>query len=161
MSDKTKGWIYVFIQFLLFGIIIMSARIERKYSDTPHSKVAAYIGLGLTIIGVILFITSLISFRQRITPNPVPKETYKLQTTGLYAIVRHPIYFSVLVIFTGIPIHLNAYVSLVWVLILFMFFIKKTSLEEGYLLQKFPEYKDYQTMTKKLIPFIYVILLYW
>ena len=161
MSDKAKGWIYVLIQFLLMGIIIMSARSERKFSSAPHSKTAAYIGLGITIVGVILLIWSVISFRQRITPNPVPKETYRLRTTGLYAFIRHPIYFSLLVMFTGIPVHLMAYASLIWVIILFLFFNKKASLEEGYLLQKFPEYRDYQEKTKKLIPFVFVILLYW
>jgi protein-S-isoprenylcysteine O-methyltransferase Ste14 len=137
---------------------VFSSRYERKYFNFSHSKTAAYIGLGLTIIGVLLFIASLISFRQRITPNPVPKESYKLQTTGLYSIVRHPIYFSLLVMFTGVPIHLNAYISLLWVVVLFLFFMKKAGIEEGYLLQKFPEYKEYQSKVKRLIPFVYIIL---
>jgi protein-S-isoprenylcysteine O-methyltransferase Ste14 len=91
----------------------------------------------------------------------VPKETYSLRKTGLYSIVRHPIYFSLLVLFLGITIHLNAYISMIWIGVLFLFFIKKANIEEDYLLQKFPEYREYQLKTKKLIPFVYIILLYW
>jgi protein-S-isoprenylcysteine O-methyltransferase Ste14 len=155
MSDKAKGWVYVLVQFLLFFIIIYSVRLESKYGLGDHSKAAAYAGLIIAITGALLLIASFINFGQRITANPVPLERYKLKTTGLYAIVRHPIYFSLLVMFIGIVIHLNAYVSLFWIVILFLFFVKKSKMEEEFLLQKFPEYREYQSKTKRLIPFIF------
>ncbi|MCI0450638.1 MAG: hypothetical protein L0Y79_12805 [Chlorobi bacterium] len=49
MSDKAKGWVYVLIQFLLFAIIILSSRLERKYFNVFHSRTIAYISIGLIV----------------------------------------------------------------------------------------------------------------
>jgi len=155
MSDKAKGWVYVLIQGFLFVVIVFSSAFERKYLIHPYNKFISYIGIVLVFTGVLLFLTALINFGQKITPNPVPKETYELRTTGLYSIVRHPMYFSFLILFTGAPLYFNAYFSLVWIIMLFIFFVSKTKLEERYLSEKFPEYKQYQLTTKRLIPSVY------
>ena len=155
MNDKAKGWVYVLIQGLLFVTIVFSSVFERKYLSHPNNKIISYIGIVLVFSGVLLFLTALINFGQKITPNPVPKETYELRTTGLYSTVRHPMYFSFLILFTGVVLYFQAYFSFVWIILLLLFFINKIQLEEKYLSEKFHEYKEYQSTTKRLIPFIY------
>lgn len=155
MSNKTKGWIYVLIQGLIFTVIVISSVVESRYFGNPYNSIIHAMGLVLIALGILLFLASLINFGQLITANPVPKEHYTLRRTGLYGIVRHPMYFSLLILFTGVVLYFEAYISFIWVIVLFVFFIWKTSFEEKFLMAKFPDYTQYRLSTKRLIPFIY------
>ncbi len=155
MNDNVKGWIFVTLQFLLLGIIIISSAMEFKYLYRPLYPVIHYIGVTLILIGALLFTLILIGFGQFMTPNPVPRDTSKLVTTGLYRYVRHPMYFTVLVLITGVALYFQAFYSLLWVPVAFFFLIIKSKAEEKFLTKKFPEYPVYSSRTKRLIPFIY------
>lgn len=155
MSDRTKGGVYVLIQGFIFTVIVISSVVESRYFGNPYNSIVRTLGLILIALGILLFLASLINFGQLITANPVPKENATLRTKGLYGIVRHPMYFSLLILFTGVVLYFEAYISLIWVIVLFVFFIGKTSLEEKFLTAKFPDYMQYRSSTKRLIPFIY------
>ncbi len=155
MSDKTKGWIFVFFQFALLLVILFSSAYEFKYMNRPLTPVVHYIGVTFILIGAFLFTFTIISFGQRITPNPVPRDKAELRTTGIYSLLRHPMYFAILVMFLGVTLYFQAYYSMLWLAVLFVFFVLKASNEERFLSQKFPEYNQYKTTSKKLIPFIY------
>lgn len=155
MSDKLKGWIYVVIQFVLLGIIIISSASEFKYLNRPLYPAIHYIGVTLILLGALLFTLILIGFGQFMTPNPVPRDSSKLVTTGLYKYVRHPMYFTVLVLITGVTLYFQAFYSLIWIPVALTFLIIKSKAEEKFLVKKFPEYPNYSAKTKRLIPFVY------
>ncbi len=155
MSDKAKGWVLVVIQFTLLGITLLSAAYEFKYSGRALLPVVHYIGVTLILIGAFLFTFILISFGQYMTPNPVPRDNSVLKTTGIYKLVRHPMYFTVLVLLLGVILYFQAFYSMIWLVIAFLFLVFKISKEESYLNRKFPDYSDYQKSTKRIIPFIY------
>jgi protein-S-isoprenylcysteine O-methyltransferase Ste14 len=80
----------------------------------------------------------------------------KLIDTGLYSIVRHPMYFSVLLIFLSIPLILGSlygfYIFLVFPIVL----IIRIKNEEKILLKELPGYSKYKFKVKyKLIPYIW------
>ena len=154
MKDSTKGWVYVAVQFALAGIILISSYFESSWLDygIPFMH---WIGIALLIIGCFLILFTVFNFGQMITPNPIPLDKNKLRTGGLYKYVRHPMYFSVLVLLTGAVLYFQALISLTWIIIALIFLTRKASFEEGFLLRKFPEYKKYKERTKKLIPYIY------
>lgn len=155
MSDKSKGWILVFIQFALLLIILLSSAYEFKYIQRPLIPAVHYIGVTLILIGALLFTVIIISFGQMMTPNPVPRESAVLKTTGIYGIVRHPMYFTVLVLLLGVILYFQAFYSLLWLLIAFFFLVYKITKEETFLLKKFPEYQKYRESTKRIIPYLY------
>lgn len=155
MSDNLKGWIYVVIQFLLLGIIIISSAMEFKYLNRPLYPVIHYIGVTLILLGALLFTLILIGFGQFMTPNPVPRDSSKLVTTGLYKYVRHPMYFTVLVLITGVTLYFQAFYSLIWIPVALTFLIIKSKAEEKFLRKKYPEYTEYSAGTKRIIPYIY------
>lgn len=155
MKDKLKGWLIVVAQFTLFAVIIFSAASEFKFINRPLFPLIHYIGVTLILLGILLFMFVLLTFGQFMTPNPVPRDNYKLNTSGFYAIIRHPMYFTVLVLITGVILYFQAFYSLVWIPAAFIFLMYKIKLEEHFLSKKFPGYNDYRINTKKIIPFIY------
>ncbi len=155
MTDKAKGWIYVVVQFLLLGIILFSSAIEFKYLNRPLTPVVHYIGVTFILLGTLCFMVVIINLDQAITPNPVPRDKAILRTGGVYKFIRHPMYFSILVIFFGVILYFQAYCSFLWLLGALVFFIAKSKQEEKYLINKFPEYSIYKLSSKRIIPFIY------
>ncbi len=155
MSDKSKGWVLVAVQFILLFIIVISSAYEFKLVNRALMPFVHYIGVTLILIGTALFMLILINFGQYMTPNPVPRVSSVLKTSGVYKFIRHPMYFTVLIIMLGVVMYFQAFYSLAWLAILFLFFIIKSSIEEGFLLNKFPEYSSYRASTKRIIPFLY------
>ena len=153
-SDKKFGWLLVAIQFMLIGVFFIVIYLETGFRTNASAELKTT-GLILCILSLLVIIYSFISFRQPISPNPVPLQDSKLVTSGIYSKIRHPIYLSVIIAFLGISTFfyaLNLYI--VWIIAV-LFLIFKISKEETYLLKKFPEYAEYRQKSWKLMPYLY------
>jgi protein-S-isoprenylcysteine O-methyltransferase Ste14 len=100
-----------------------------------------YFGLSLFIIGVIFFITALLTIKTLETYNG------NLITEGIYSKIRHPMYLGFILWSIGVPIYFGAVFSFV----LSFFFIGNIlfwrHLEEIELDERFSDYKVYKTKT--------------
>lgn len=155
MTDRRKGHIYVIGQFFIILLALISSIIEPRIFNRPWNLTLMIIGGVISAAGIAFMTASVRSFKQEITAHPMPREEYKLMTSGMYGIVRHPIYFSALVLVFGGVLLLNSYFSLLWVVILFIWFNSKATFEQGFLSQKFADYSGYAASVKKLIPYLY------
>lgn len=155
MNDRKKGSLYVYLQFSIMAAAVASAYFEFRLMGYVRNPMLIITGSALALVGFSLLILSARSFKQKITPHPIPLNEYTLQTTGMYKAVRHPIYFTATLLFAGIIMAMQGYMSFVWVIILFILFNSKASFEERFLREKFPDYSDYIKRTRKLIPYIY------
>lgn len=87
--------------------------------------------------------------------TPRIKENGVLVTSGIYSIIRHPMYLAQLVLLLPLLIDYFSYLRLVVWLLLFIVLFFKMSYEEKSLKIHFGGYSAYVKRTKKLIPFIY------
>ncbi len=77
----------------------------------------------------------------------------KVITTGPYAIIRHPMYLAVLIIFVSTPLALGSYWALLPVLPMLVLLPIRIKGEEEFLLQELEGYAEYMQETKyRLIP---------
>lgn len=92
-------------------------------------------------------------FFDRLTIKP----DHQLIETGIYRQIRHPIYLSYLLLFTGYCLMIGSIWSLILLaLVCFVWFGNRIKIEEDMLENKFgEEYKAYKQKTKKLLPFVY------
>jgi protein-S-isoprenylcysteine O-methyltransferase Ste14 len=157
MTIRSKGYLFVTIQFLLLALILATALYEKYELNRPFDQIVQFFGIILISAGCLVFLLSVFQFGEFYTPSPVPREHYKLVTGGIYSLIRHPAYLSVLLIFSGIIIFLQSYYSLSLMILVFTFFVIKTKFEETQLKNKFPEYKSYTERTKRIIPFLYYL----
>lgn len=155
VNERAKGYIFVVIQFVLAGLIIISAILESVYLHHSISSVSRIAGIILLTISLFVIIITLINFRQIVTPNPVPRDSAVLVTNGIYRYIRHPMYLSVLSGLTGLTLFYCSYYTLILCSAGVIFITIKIKYEETFLTARFHEYKAYSKKSKKLIPFIY------
>lgn len=145
MKSKLTSYLLVSLQFIFITILVI-------YHDahTP-SNFALFIfllggGFGLYTVRH----NQLGNFN--ITPEI--KENASLITTGAYRYIRHPMYFSVLVMMLGVVVSKPTILSfLVYALLVVTLFLKAQK-EEMLWMERSSEYKNYMLKTKKIIPFI-------
>ncbi len=145
---KKKDLFYVGIQF---GLFLLFAIIETGHNSNPIFR---YAGLVLSFVGFIILFTSILQLNKNLSPFPSPKNESELVTSGLYSIVRHPIYLGIILLFTGYSCYSSSWYRLAVTLALYILFHFKSEYEEKLLNQKFSEYSEYQKRTNKIIPFI-------
>jgi len=71
---------------------------------------------------------------------------------GPYAYIRHPAYLSSMLVVIGLPLVLNAYLSLSLSVVLVVLFIQRLRFEERILIQRMPAYAAYAQRTRRLLP---------
>lgn len=155
MKPKTKGWIFVAVQFFLIAAIIAGSIAEKKYAHREYSYITDFLAFLFLSLGALLGSISFMNFGQMVTPNPVPMESYMLKTNGLYSKIRHPIYLALLLILLGCIFFFAAFYMFILFAAAVVFIMVKIRFEEAELIKKFPEYPEYQKRTYKLVPFIY------
>lgn len=84
------------------------------------------------------------------------QENQTVVDTGLYGIVRHPMYSVTLLLFLSMPLVLGSLYSLVIFLAYPFIIAKRIAHEEAFLEKELPGYREYKQKVKyRLIPFIW------
>ena len=84
------------------------------------------------------------------------EKNQKVIDTGLYSIVRHPMYMATLILFLSMPLVLGSIISFLVFLIYPFIIIKRLKNEEEFLEKELDGYSEYKKKVKyRLIPFIY------
>jgi protein-S-isoprenylcysteine O-methyltransferase Ste14 len=149
MGKRGEGW--VVLQLLLFALIFVSPRFEAVQLPLWLRLIGAVVILGGGLLGTL----GIIGLGKNLTPFPRPKEGGHLVTTGVYGLVRHPIYTGIIFGSLGWALLTNTLLGVGFVVVLFLFFDLKSRREERWLIEAYPDYPTYQKRVKKLVPFLY------
>lgn len=80
----------------------------------------------------------------------------KVISTGVYGIIRHPMYFGNITLFIGVPVFLGSGVGLIIGIVLSVLLIFRIPVEEKMLKEDLDGYLEYMEKVKyRLIPFIW------
>jgi len=103
--------------------------------------VVSYLGLSLCVIGLIFFITALLTIKTL--------ETYDgdLITKGIYSKIRHPMYLGFILWSIGFPVYFGAGFSFILSYVFITNILFWRYLEEIELDKRFPGYKKYKVKT--------------
>ena len=140
---------------LMFIVGFILAGLDYRFSLLPLPSF-------ISIIGSILFIISYVLYAEVLRENTYLSRTIKVEKnqkvidTGLYSIVRHPMYMATLILFLSMPLVLGSIISFLVFLIYPFIIIKRLKNEEEFLEKELDGYSEYKKKVKyRLIPFIY------
>ncbi|WP_041959694.1 methyltransferase family protein [Sulfurospirillum arsenophilum] len=146
MKSKNYSYILVSLQFIFIAILLVEHGLH----------------IPTTIFALLIFILGCGFGLYTVKHNPLGnfnitpeiKENASLITTGAYRYIRHPMYFSVLVMMLGIVLSKPTILSLfIYVLLVVTLFLKAQKEEMLWMVQS-NEYKSYMQQTKRIIPFV-------
>ena len=116
----------------------------------------------VSIVGAVLFLLSYVVYAEVLRENTYLSRTIEVQdgqkvvSTGLYGIVRHPMYSATLLLFISMPIVLGSVIALVPFLFYPLIIAKRIKNEELVLSEGLEGYKEYTEKVKyRLIPFVW------
>ena len=137
----------------LSGFIIAGLNYRYNWILIPNSVV---------IISSVIFVISYILYAEVLRENTYLSRTIEVQEnqkvidTGLYGIVRHPMYGATILLFLSMPLVLGSIISFVIFLIYPFIIAKRIKNEEEVLERELVGYSEYKKKVKyKVIPFIW------
>ncbi len=148
----TLIWITI-VSAILLSVYVSSA----FYFPISKNSVSQQIGIGLLLLGMGIRLAVVYSLGKFFTVDVTIRQNHKLKTDGFYKYLRHPSYTASLISFIGMALTFNNWLSVV-ILVGFVFlsFTYRIKIEEEALLAHFgKEYRDYQKLTYRMIPFLY------
>jgi len=130
--------------FLLTAVVILPRR--------DLSPVAALVSASLTIAGSALAVVVLAQLRGSFS---IMAESRELVTTGVYRIVRHPLYLAEEIAAIGVAMQFFSPWTALVLAVQIGFQLRRMRNEEVVLTATFPEYLAYRTGTARILPGIY------
>ena len=117
---------------------------------------------GISIGAAVVFIISYVLYAEVLRENTYLSRTIEVQEnqkvidTGLYGIVRHPMYSVTLLLFLSIPLVLGSIYSFIIFLVYPFIIAKRIKHEEEFLEKELPGYSEYKQRVKyRLIPLVW------
>ena len=111
---------------------------------------------------VVIFLAGYMLYAEVLRENVYLSRTIEVQAgqkvidTGLYAVVRHPMYTATILLFLAMPLVLSSPLSFALMLLYIPLIIKRIKHEEALLERELEGYSDYMRRVKyRLIPYIY------
>ena len=140
---------------LMFVVGFIVAGLDFRFSWLPLPKI-------VSIIATVLFLIAYLMYAEVLRENTYLSRTIEVQQgqkvidTGLYGIVRHPMYTATLLLFLSMPLVLGSIISFVIFLAYPAIIISRLKNEEIFLEKELEGYKEYKQKVKyRLIPFIW------
>ena len=172
------------VLMLLRSPELLKRRLNAKEKETEQKKVVALSGVMFIVAFVVaglnfryawtimptwsvwsavaVFLLSYIMYAEVLRENEYLSRTIEVQKnqkvvdTGLYGIVRHPMYSATVLMFLSIPLVLGSLPSFVIMLAYIPIIVKRISNEEKVLMNELCGYREYCNRVKyRLFPFVY------
>ena len=151
-TEQKNVIIYSAVMFLA-AFIIAGLNYNFKWVELPKFFV---------ILGIVVFILSYLMFGEVLRENKYLSRTVEVQEgqnvvdTGLYGIIRHPMYSSTIFLFLSMPLILGSPLSFLIMIFYIPIIVKRIENEEMVLEKELNGYNNYKEKVKyKIIPYIW------
>lgn len=147
-----RGGIWVLAQSALMLAVLVLGPLTAGDWRTWLARVSAGV---LFSLGAFFGVSGVWVLGRNRTIFPRPHPDSRLIRHGVYQVVRHPLYTSVICLALGWGVYWASFVTLLTAAGLALLLEAKARHEERWLRQQFPEYDDYARSVKRLIPWVY------
>jgi len=130
---------------------------EAGYGLPVAGEGLRYAGIGIFAVGFLVRWIAVFQLGNKFTVDVAITSGHTLKTNGLYKIVRHPSYFGLMLIITGVSFFMSNWLSsMVIIMPIFLATLYRIKVEETTLTAEFgQQYNNYKKRVKRLVPFVY------
>ena len=140
---------------LMFLAAFIVAGLDWRFGWTHMPNWLVWVATGLFLLSYLLY-AEVLRENTYLSRTIEVQEDQKIIDTGLYGIVRHPMYMATLVLFLSMPLVLGSLYSFLIMLVYIPIIAKRIRNEEKVLEEGLQGYKEYKQRVKyKVIPFIW------
>ncbi|SCY12783.1 Protein-S-isoprenylcysteine O-methyltransferase Ste14 [Butyrivibrio hungatei] len=140
---------------IMFLLVFILAGLNYRFGWIILPEISVYIGIVIFLLAYALFGEVLRENRYLSRVIEVQRDQ-KVVDSGLYGIVRHPMYFATLFLFLSMPLVLNSLPSFIVMLSYIPIIVKRIRNEEEVLEKELSGYKEYKRKVRyRIIPFMY------
>ena len=147
-------------QVIVFsGIMFLAAFLAAGFSFRYKWLMLPF---AVSVAAAVLFLAAYALYAEVLRENTYLSRTIEVQEnqkvidTGLYGIVRHPMYMATVFLFLAMPLVLGSVISFIILFAYIPIIIKRIRNEEQVLAEGLPGYSEYMEKVKyRLIPFIW------
>lgn len=145
----------VLLSSLLFVAVFVIAGLDYRFGWTEVPTAVVVLGAVLLLAGYGLYMEVMRENAWLSRTVEIQKDQ-KVIDTGLYGIVRHPMYLATIILFLAMPLVLDSWISFVLMLLYPAVLVKRIIGEEKVLEEGLPGYKEYKKKVKyRLFPYIW------
>ena len=153
-KQKEQSLVVKLSGFMFIAGFVM-AGLDYRFRWLVMDQTLSYIGVGLFIFAYILY-AEVLRENAYLSRTIEVKEGQKVIDTGLYGIVRHPMYTATIILFLTMPLILGSWISFFIFLIYPVLIAIRAVNEEKVLAKELEGYDSYLKKVKyRLIPFIW------
>lgn len=147
----TQKFVATAMYLCLFSSVVLSA-LDHRFGWTGNVPLLVFVGNLLVVAGLYLYF--LVYRENRFAAATVEiAEDQRVISTGPYRIVRHPLYVALVTMAVGIPLALESYWGLIFIVLLVALVVWRLLDEEALLAKNLSGYAEYQVYTRwRLIP---------
>ncbi len=140
--------ILVFLQFFIIFLHFFQLELLPNKQIIQINNMFYFLGILIIIIASIFILIAIKDLGRNLSPFPKPKANSNLVTTGIYRFMRHPMYYSLIIISFGVFLTKLSIYHLCLTITLALLIKFKIILEEQYLKNKFKNYFLYKKGVK-------------
>lgn len=140
---------------LMFLVGFVLAGLDFRFGWLPLPKPVSWVAAGMFLLAYLLY-AEVMRENTYLSRTIEVQEGQKVIDTGLYGIVRHPMYSVTLLLFLSIPLVLGSLISFLVFLVYPLIIAKRIRNEEQVLEQELAGYREYKEKVRyRMIPFIW------
>ena len=140
---------------LMFLAAFIVAGLNYRFQWIVMPRAIVWIGVAIFLLAYCLF-GEVLRENQYLSRVIEVQEGQTVVDTGLYGVVRHPMYTATVLLFLSMPLVLNSLISFIIMLFYLPIIVKRIKNEEEVLETELRGYKEYKQKVKyRLIPFIW------
>jgi protein-S-isoprenylcysteine O-methyltransferase Ste14 len=154
-EKESEQKIVILLSSLIFVVGFILAGLDFRFEWTQ-------LPLPVIVVGAILFLFSYGIYIEVMRENAYLSRTVEVQEnqkvvdTGLYSIVRHPMYMAIIILFFSMPIVLGSAVAILPFLFIPAVLVKRIKNEEEVLEEGLDGYREYKDKVKyRILPYIW------
>ena len=147
--------ILITIVFVTFPAMFVVSALDHRFGWSPVPVPVTVIGDALVALGLGIAMVVVIQ-NGYAAANVTVEEGQTVVSTGLYALVRHPMYTGNILLIVGVPLALDSYWGLVFVIPGLIVLVARIRDEEHLLADELTGYREYaQQVHYRLLPYLW------